>query len=404
MAKNKEVEKKDELNFKSLLNDMIKDDLINLSRLFNYEIPTKLKKADFLTALVDKLLSEPQSWLPYLTIFELKVLQKLAHTSPEDCVSSFDTFILFPIEEFKLVVSESDGEGEIFYYISNELKTAIAPIIDVIVSQKERSVNTEIEQLMIGYCNLEGIYDMPGILAMAASQYPNKSSEELFEVFEKSAFLRSITSEVPLEGGELYMTTSPYVRDGDRLAEELYQYRDLKSEKVFTKSELLRAADYPVPTIPNKYADQTREVLMKTLYVTSDMADLYMLQQWIEMQNGTSPIPFAFLMENIQFDSKSAFENIFSVFSDFQNHAPRWMFRGYSSTELGNMNGRNTAIKAPRMVAAEAMQKLGIEITDEMQEVIDAHYEENQYGAKIGRNDVCPCGSGKKYKKCCGNN
>ncbi|MBW6502633.1 MAG: SEC-C domain-containing protein, partial [Bacteroidales bacterium] len=21
---------------------------------------------------------------------------------------------------------------------------------------------------------------------------------------------------------------------------------------------------------------------------------------------------------------------------------------------------------------------------------------------KIGRNDPCPCGSGKKYKKCCG--
>ena len=23
---------------------------------------------------------------------------------------------------------------------------------------------------------------------------------------------------------------------------------------------------------------------------------------------------------------------------------------------------------------------------------------------KIGRNDPCPCGSGKKYKKCCGRN
>ena len=22
--------------------------------------------------------------------------------------------------------------------------------------------------------------------------------------------------------------------------------------------------------------------------------------------------------------------------------------------------------------------------------------------AKVGRNDLCPCGSGKKYKKCCG--
>ena len=23
---------------------------------------------------------------------------------------------------------------------------------------------------------------------------------------------------------------------------------------------------------------------------------------------------------------------------------------------------------------------------------------------KVGRNDMCPCGSGKKYKKCCGRN
>ena len=23
-------------------------------------------------------------------------------------------------------------------------------------------------------------------------------------------------------------------------------------------------------------------------------------------------------------------------------------------------------------------------------------------GAKVGRNDLCPCGSGKKYKNCCG--
>jgi uncharacterized protein YecA (UPF0149 family) len=25
-------------------------------------------------------------------------------------------------------------------------------------------------------------------------------------------------------------------------------------------------------------------------------------------------------------------------------------------------------------------------------------------GPKVGRNDPCPCGSGKKYKKCCGAN
>jgi preprotein translocase subunit SecA len=26
----------------------------------------------------------------------------------------------------------------------------------------------------------------------------------------------------------------------------------------------------------------------------------------------------------------------------------------------------------------------------------------DEEGHKIGRNDPCPCGSGKKFKKCCG--
>ncbi|WP_371685672.1 SEC-C metal-binding domain-containing protein [Tropicimonas sp. IMCC6043] len=25
-------------------------------------------------------------------------------------------------------------------------------------------------------------------------------------------------------------------------------------------------------------------------------------------------------------------------------------------------------------------------------------------GAKVGRNETCPCGSGRKYKRCCGAN
>ena len=36
------------------------------------------------------------------------------------------------------------------------------------------------------------------------------------------------------------------------------------------------------------------------------------------------------------------------------------------------------------------------------QEVAAAAPESRRTTAKIGRNDPCPCGSGKKYKKCCG--
>lgn len=46
---------------------------------------------------------------------------------------------------------------------------------------------------------------------------------------------------------------------------------------------------------------------------------------------------------------------------------------------------------------------------EELQERIDVMKETRveqviRKGKKIHRNDPCPCGSGKKYKKCCGKN
>ena len=34
----------------------------------------------------------------------------------------------------------------------------------------------------------------------------------------------------------------------------------------------------------------------------------------------------------------------------------------------------------------------------------DVKKEPVRVGKKIGRNQMCPCGSGKKYKNCCGKN
>lgn len=32
----------------------------------------------------------------------------------------------------------------------------------------------------------------------------------------------------------------------------------------------------------------------------------------------------------------------------------------------------------------------------------DGQHKKKNSSIKVGRNDPCPCGSGKKYKKCCG--
>ena len=42
---------------------------------------------------------------------------------------------------------------------------------------------------------------------------------------------------------------------------------------------------------------------------------------------------------------------------------------------------------------------------DEIKEIKQQYHNDHiAISSKVGRNDPCPCGSGKKYKKCCGKN
>ena len=58
----------------------------------------------------------------------------------------------------------------------------------------------------------------------------------------------------------------------------------------------------------------------------------------------------------------------------------------------------------PRIVAGPNMKAAGMDITPEMQAMVDNMFRAVPTGHTVGRNDPCPCGSGKKYKKCCGRN
>ena len=53
-------------------------------------------------------------------------------------------------------------------------------------------------------------------------------------------------------------------------------------------------------------------------------------------------------------------------------------------------------------IAQKHQQK--VQVTREHRGEGQENYQRRRKGPKVGRNDPCPCGSGKKYKKCCGRN
>lgn len=80
----------------------------------------------------------------------------------------------------------------------------------------------------------------------------------------------------------------------------------------------------------------------------------------------------------VDFPSLPAAQAAVGYLIGLYNHLPRWAYKGFSLKEL------QQAETAPSLV-------LSRENKVKMQAV----------KSQVGRNDPCPCGSGKKYKKCC---
>ena len=127
----------------------------------------------------------------------------------------------------------------------------------------------------------------------------------------------------------------------------------------------------------------------------------------------------------IEFTDASDIEQFAERWIRYMNNARIFANRGHTPNELSAMNPHRyekpqTASIGPRMRAALARGDMTVEELREEFMTVDLPHENvrkafleeldavaaeiaaQKKSAKVGRNDPCPCGSGKKYKKCCG--
>ena len=56
----------------------------------------------------------------------------------------------------------------------------------------------------------------------------------------------------------------------------------------------------------------------------------------------------------------------------------------------------------PQELRHQTMEQFGISQDAEDEKELEVNITFHRETPKVGRNDLCPCGSGKKYKRCCG--
>lgn len=94
-----------------------------------------------------------------------------------------------------------------------------------------------------------------------------------------------------------------------------------------------------------------------------------------------------YFKDRFDFPSVAMVKQLMQYLTDLNNNTRQWILKGHTPQELFSRE-----VKAAGSISVPySAPQIGLD------NVFDI-----RSGQKIGRNDLCPCGSGKKYKKCCG--
>jgi len=102
---------------------------------------------------------------------------------------------------------------------------------------------------------------------------------------------------------------------------------------------------------------------------------------------------FSHLMENVRSNIVNTIFRVNTVSAQQQNAAPEKLSFSGASEEVEQFSSFSAAADSADRGAAKAVES-GEKSETKKSPIINDN--------KVGRNDPCPCGSGKKYKKCCG--
>lgn len=174
--------------------------------------------------------------------------------------------------------------------------------------------------------------------------------------------------------------------DAKKIAEE-HEMRQGVDYYPFTKKQLLKAGD------PD-YVDRTPQMnsfisFLSEYYSLEEQETNEIASQIINMINSDSKptLIIQYLQSWLEFPSFEFVQLLTSKIMELYNNTRQWALKGHTPNELFQKEKKSL----------RHLPEMPFEAGQPNAKVINLATR-----TKVGRNDPCPCGSGKKYKKCCG--
>jgi len=266
----------------------------------------------------------------------------------------------------------------VFFTIPNEIKE-VCKIIDNIYLDRTLKKNQLVYKYILAFINLYGVFKVEKLVEIFNCQNNEKLTiEEFTAIFNKYS-----SRQQPFYDYNEYIINHYFDDENFCELELLLEKTANVSYYIPDRRNILKYAD-------SSYFEMTAQIIALKDFIIKNMCSNEELAGYVvddtellcSMEEPMQSIIYEFERRHIFFKSMEQFNSIVSFIEDVYKNVRTWSNRGYTYTEICKITGK----PIPKI----------------FNEPVEVLINNKPATLKIGRNDSCPCGSGKKYKKCCG--
>lgn len=348
------------------------------------EFTNRREKEDFVEELITKSF---QSEIIFLDVKDIEILIKTMNNLP---LSNMDCITLMENYCKKGWVFMFGNVDTMDFVVPRQIKEIIITTLKEDTEQKMKmGLVTGVRFTLRACLNLFGVIEREKLKEIAIDQMFERAnwSEKDKQVMQGISEKIDEVIDILAEREEEFWCDGEYIISID--------FEDERDYKHFLRK--VSGKDYFIPSGKEIKAYAENQVDIENPYYQKLKSDLTKLfKDKVKADDILFEIEFRVVQDDMSFGDIVKLLNMhFVVFPNetradyFAKNCKKWLYtvkrwsnRGFSNEEIGKPDD-----------------------TEEVQSLVSSLQEQGQTvrkEPKIGRNDPCPCGSGKKYKKCCG--
>ncbi|WP_339820275.1 SEC-C metal-binding domain-containing protein [Paenibacillus sp. FSL R7-0216] len=267
--------------------------------------------------------------------------------------------------------------NQLYLVIPDEVKSAIRKL-DQPSFRKALQRSHQLYNYLMSAINLYGIIAPAKLVEIINAQNGGESisEEELLQQLE--SFLQRTDQYFELRKGYIASLDME-----DKEFEDLVDKVQGKPNFVPDQQELFKYADHDYFEITSQLT-ALREFVTKEFRLDPESAEYLVddIQLSCSMEASLQDLLYEFERRDLDFTSQQQAQQTVALITDVYDHTRMWSNAGHTLDELRQMQEMSGNQPATPSIRGHIVQQVR--------------------SNKIGRNEPCPCGSGLKYKKCCG--